>query len=76
MLVTVDTEMGEVVNLTLMHEGNNLREFYSKLPRPVLVGTEATGFDAVVSESDGGVTNRLPGRSPGRATSMKKGIPF
>jgi len=39
----LDTETGEVVNLTLMHEGNNVREFYSKLPPPVLVGIEATG---------------------------------
>ena len=26
-----------------MHEGSELREFYSGLPRPVLVGIEATG---------------------------------
>jgi transposase len=39
----LDTETGELVNLTLMHEGNNVREFYSQLPRPVLVGIEATG---------------------------------
>jgi transposase len=31
------------VNLTLMHDGDRVREFYSKLPRPVLVGIEATG---------------------------------
>ncbi|HET8925365.1 MAG TPA: IS110 family transposase [Candidatus Acidoferrum sp.] len=42
-LAMLDTETGEVVNLTLMHEGNQVREFYSKLPRPVLVGIEATG---------------------------------
>src|SRR6201987_6551391 len=42
-LAMLDTETGEVVNLALMHEGNNVREFYSKLPRPVLVGIEATG---------------------------------
>src|SRR6266700_971303 len=42
-LAMLDTETGEVANLTLMHEGNNVREFYSKLPRPVLVGIEATG---------------------------------
>src|SRR5207253_919192 len=42
-LAMLDTETGEVVNLTLMHEGNNVREFYSKLPPPVLVGIEATG---------------------------------
>src|SRR5215470_16011707 len=36
-------QLPETVNLTLMHEGNNVREFYSQLPRPVLVGIEATG---------------------------------
>jgi transposase len=39
----LDTTTGEMVNLTLMHEGNEVREFYSQLPRPVLVGIEATG---------------------------------
>jgi len=39
----LDTATGEMVNLTLMHEGNEVREFYSQLPRPVLVGIEATG---------------------------------
>ncbi len=39
----LDTESGEVVNRTLMHEGNEVREFYSQLPRPVLVGIEAIG---------------------------------
>ena len=42
-LAMLDTETGEVVNVTLMHEGNEVREFYSKLPHPVLVGIEATG---------------------------------
>ena len=42
-LAMLDRETGEVVNLTLMHEGNQVREFYSQLPRPVLVGIEATG---------------------------------
>ena len=42
-LAMLDTETGEVVILTLMHEGDQVREFYSKLPRPVLVGIEATG---------------------------------
>jgi transposase len=28
---------------TLKHESNNVREFYSNLPRPVRVGIEATG---------------------------------
>ncbi len=39
----LDTKTGEVVNMTLTHEGNHVREFYSKLPRPVRVGIEATG---------------------------------
>ena len=42
-LAMLDTTTGEVVKRTLTHEGNNVREFYSKLPRPVRVGIEATG---------------------------------
>src|SRR5580658_7004390 len=42
-LAMLETTTGEVGNLTLMHEGNEVREFYSELPRPVLVGIEATG---------------------------------
>ena len=42
-LATLETITGEVVNLTLMHEGEKVREFYSQLPRPVLVGIEAAG---------------------------------
>jgi transposase len=37
----LETATGEMVNLTLKHEGNEVREFYSQLPRPV--GIEATG---------------------------------
>ena len=33
-LAMLDTTTGEVVTMTLKHEGNNVREFYSKLPRP------------------------------------------
>ena len=42
-LAMLDTMTGEVVIVTLKHEGDNVREFYSKLPRPVRVGMEATG---------------------------------
>ena len=42
-LAMLDTQTGEVVNRTLMHEGNEVRDFYSELPRPVLVGIEAIG---------------------------------
>jgi transposase len=39
----LDTETGEVVEKTLLHEGAQVREFYAALPQPVLVGLEATG---------------------------------
>jgi len=39
----LDRTTGEVANLTLMHEGDQVREFYSRLPQPVLVGIEAGG---------------------------------
>ena len=42
-LAMLDTETGEVVKMTLMHEEDNVREFYSTLPRPACVGIEATG---------------------------------
>ena len=39
----LDTDTGEVIEETLEHEGDEVREFYSALPGPVLVGIEATG---------------------------------
>jgi hypothetical protein len=42
-LAMLDTATGEVVNQTLAHEGESVREFYSTLPGPVRVGIEATG---------------------------------
>ena len=39
----LETETGELVEKTLEHEGEKVREFYSALPGPVLVGIEATG---------------------------------
>ena len=42
-LAMLDTTTGEVANLTLLHEGNQVREFYSGLQQPVLVGIEASG---------------------------------
>ena len=42
-LAMLDTTTGEVVEVTLKHEGDNVREFYSSLPGPVRVGIEATG---------------------------------
>src|SRR5713226_8786206 len=39
----LDTDTGWVMEKTLEHEGDKVREFYSALPEPVLVGIEATG---------------------------------
>ena len=64
-LAMLETTTGETVNLTLMHEGNQVREFYSSLPQPMLAGIEARRNDAVVSEPDGGVGHRVPGGPSG-----------
>jgi hypothetical protein len=39
-MAMLDTETGEVVEKTLQHEGEKVREFYSALPRPVQVGSK------------------------------------
>jgi transposase len=38
-----DTETRELIETTLAHDGDEVREFYSALPGQVLVGIEATG---------------------------------
>jgi transposase len=42
-IAMMDTETGEFIEKTLLHEGNAVREFYATLQRPVVVGIEATG---------------------------------
>jgi len=42
-IAMLDDQTGELVEKELSHEGNQVREFYSALPKPVLVGMEATG---------------------------------
>jgi hypothetical protein len=39
----LDSDTGELEEKTLVHEGDTVREFYSALPGPILVGIEATG---------------------------------
>ena len=39
----LDPETVALVEKTLKHEGETVREFYSALPHPVVVGMEATG---------------------------------
>ena len=42
-IAILDTDTGEVVEKTLDHESEKVREFYGTLPGPILVGIEATG---------------------------------
>jgi len=42
-IAMLDDQTGELVEKELPHEGEQVREFYASLARPVLVGLEATG---------------------------------
>jgi len=42
-IAMLDDQTGELVEKELSHEGDQVRNFYAGLPRPVLVGIEATG---------------------------------
>jgi transposase len=42
-IAMLDRDTGEIVEQTLAHEGGTVREFYASIPRPVVVGIEATG---------------------------------
>ena len=42
-IAMLDDQTGEFVEKELEHEGDQVRQFYSALPKPVLVGIEATG---------------------------------
>src|SRR6202162_3837308 len=42
-IAMLDTDTGELEEKTLGHEGETVREFYSALSGPILVGIEATG---------------------------------
>jgi len=75
----LDTETGEVVNRTLMHEGKEVREFYSQLPRPVLVGIEAIGptqwflnlLEELGTERQSGTPQRFLPRNPQQPTASE-----
>jgi transposase len=42
-IAMLDDQTGELTEKELSHEGDQVRDFYSALPKPVLVGLEATG---------------------------------
>ena len=64
-LAMLDTTTGEVVNLNLMHEGDQVREFYSKLPRPVLGPCRGDDYPNCGSV-EARRSSRFYGRSPFR----------
>lgn len=70
-IAMMDTETGEFTEKTLFHEGNAVCKFYAALERPVLVGVEATGGNAVVSGIVGTVGNRVSGRASGEDSSTR-----
>ena len=43
-IAILDTETGEVVEKTLEHDGEKVREFYSALPGPVRPAERCSGF--------------------------------
>ena len=42
-IAMLDRDTGEIVERTLSHEGTTVRDFYTNLPPPIVVGIEATG---------------------------------
>ena len=42
-IAMLDGDTGEVVEQTLSHDGDTVREFYASIPGPAVVGIEATG---------------------------------
>jgi hypothetical protein len=50
-IAMLDDETGAVVERTLKHEGAIVREFYAALPRPVMVGIEATSINPLGYQS-------------------------
>ena len=69
----VDTESGEFLEKTLLHEGNAIREFYANLEGPVVVGIEATGMQWFLELLDElGIECRLGHPAKIRAAETRK----
>jgi hypothetical protein len=63
-IAMLDGDTGEIVEKTLTHEGETVRAFYASIPKPVVVGIEATArWDG--SGADGGIGHHVPCRSSG-----------
>jgi hypothetical protein len=68
----LDITTGEVMKMTVMHEGNHVREFYCKLTRSMRVGIEVTGSMQWFVKPQGRTGNGMPGRSSGRDSPRKQ----
>jgi hypothetical protein len=64
------------VNLTSMREGDSVRDFYSKLPPPVLIGIEATGLQPLLLRLVCGQSIRHRRPATGSQNSCFAGVPF
>jgi hypothetical protein len=64
-IAMLDQDTGETLDVTLKHEGTTVRDFYAALPRPVVVGIEATGSMRMVRDVDGGIRDYVPRGSSG-----------
>ncbi len=67
----LNLETGEVVEKTLLYEGDAVREFYAGLPRPVRVGIEASGtmqwFVKLLNQLEVDFQHEGQGRATGRS---------
>ncbi len=64
-IAMLDRETGEVVEKTLKHEGETVREFYAALPAPVVVGHRSHRLDGMVSAAAGRTRDHVPGGTSG-----------
>jgi len=88
-IAMLDSDSGELEEKTLEHQGETVREFYSALSGPILVGIEATGsmqwflemleatFGRIVGSSEVIVRGDLPGDRTFRVchTLKKRSLP-
>jgi len=58
-LAMLDTTTGEVVNRTLMHEGDEVRELYFSASAPSAGGYRSHRADALVSKPTRRIRNRM-----------------
>jgi transposase len=75
-IAILETETGEVVTRRLEHENGDAKAFYGKLPKPALIGIEASGytqwFERMVAEFGHELWVGDPAEIRGRAVRRQK----